>query len=49
MSVPKYISAYEMDGYNDVFVIFSPWQQIPVREAIPADCSSWRQTVDTGI
>lgn len=25
MSVPKYIGAYEMDGYNDVFVIFSPW------------------------
>ena len=27
--LPKYISAYEMDGYKDVFIIFILRQQIP--------------------
>ena len=28
-SLPKYISAYEMDGYKEVFIIFILRQQIP--------------------
>ena len=48
-SLPKYISAYEMDGYKDVFIIFILRQQIPTLGSGPCDCSCWRQTVKAGI
>ena len=46
-SLSKYISAYEMDGYKDVFIIFILRQQIPTLGSGPCrfqlletDCQS---------
>ena len=46
-SLPKYISAYEMDGYKDVFIIFILRLQIPTLGSGPCrlqlletDCQS---------
>ena len=58
-SLPKYISAYEMDGYKDVFIIFILRQQIPTLGSGPCrfqlletDCQSghsekWKEERDT--